>query len=282
MPVTPAASWPPGIGVAKVYVDATRRRSESELEVCGGQATGRKSKGSVSFFAELGKLRLMFFAGFGVNFTQFQRARNKAATFGLLTFACPFIFAISMAATIGYSANACAVIGAFLAGVSLKRAFGELKHDDSLEVMSQALFIPVFFIAAGFQVDFKVFFGTLSHQPLLVLGVLGALFGGKWLAAEVAGRWLGYGRPERDLMFALTVPQVAATLAVALVAYATVNASGQRPIDQAMLNATVVLVIVSSLIGLVLTERAARLVKQEPTQAPIGSGGLVDVPPTAE
>nr|WP_246737208.1 hypothetical protein [Bradyrhizobium japonicum] len=57
----------------------------------------------------------MFFAGFGVNFTQFQRARNKAATFGLLTFACPFIFAIGMAATIGYSANACAVIGALRA-----------------------------------------------------------------------------------------------------------------------------------------------------------------------
>ncbi|MGX0965212.1 hypothetical protein AB7M63_005661 [Bradyrhizobium japonicum] len=59
MPVTPAASWPPGIGVAKVYVGATRKRSESELEVCGGQATSRKSKGSVSFFAELGKLLLM-------------------------------------------------------------------------------------------------------------------------------------------------------------------------------------------------------------------------------
>jgi Kef-type K+ transport system membrane component KefB len=356
----------------------------------------------VSFFAELGKLLLMFFAGFEVNFAQFQRARNKAATFGLLTFAFPFIFAIGMAATIGYSANACAVIGAilashtllglpiikdrglmgldaavvtvgatlftdmlsilvlaicvpihvqgfepvgvlktiawlaiyvpailiglswlverllktfgtsrvssalimlvtmavsaqaaewigmegiigaFLAGVSLKRAFGELKHDDSLEVMSQALFIPVFFIAAGFLVDFKVFFGTLSHQPLLVLGVLSALFGGKWLAAEAAGRWLGYSRPERDLMFALTVPQVAATLAVALVAYATMNASGQRLIDQAMLNATVVLVIVSSLVGLVLTERAARLVKQEPAQAPIASAGLADAPPSAE
>ena len=91
---------------------------------------------------------------------------------------------------------------------------------------------------------------------MLVLGVLGALFGGKWLAAEVAGRWLRYGRPERDLMFALTVPQVAATLAVALVAYATVNASGQRLIDQAMLNTAVVLVIVSSLVSLVLTERA--------------------------
>jgi len=331
----------------------------------------------VSFFAELGKLLLMFFAGFEVNIAQFNKARHKAATFGFLTFACPFALAICVAATMGYSANSCAVIGAilashtllglpivkehglmgrevavvtvgatlftdmlsilvlalcvpihvrgfepvgvlitlawlaiyvpavlvglswlverllallgttrtssalvmllvmaiaaqaaewigmegiigaFLAGVCLKRAFGELKSDDSLEVMSQALFIPVFFIAAGFLVDFKVFFATLSQQPLLVLGVLAALFGGKWLAAEAAGRLFGYSPPERNLMFGLTIPQVAATLAVALVAYSTRNAAGERLIDHPMLNATIVLVIVSSLIGLILTERAA-------------------------
>src|SRR5262245_11359889 len=32
---------------------------------------------------------------------------------------------------------------------------------------------------------FKVFFATLRDQPLLVVGVLAALFGGKWLAAEI-------------------------------------------------------------------------------------------------
>src|SRR5215475_9906563 len=63
----------------------------------------------VSFFAELGKLLLMFFAGFEVNLAQFQQARKKAATFGLLTFACPFILAAGMAALMGYPANACAV-----------------------------------------------------------------------------------------------------------------------------------------------------------------------------
>src|SRR5262249_52805860 len=123
--------------------------------------------------------------------------------------------------------------------------------------MSQALFIPIFFITAGFLVDFKLFVATLRDQPLLVVGILVALFGGKWLAAHVASRLFGYRPVERSLMFALTVPQVAATLAVALVAYATKNAAGQRLIDQPMLNATVVLVIVSSLIGLILTERAA-------------------------
>ena len=154
------------------------------------------------------------------------------------------------------------IIGAFLSGVALKRAFGDTPSDDSLEVMSQTLFIPIFFIAAGFLVDFKVFFITLRDQPLLVLGVLGALFGGKWLAAEIAGRLLGFGRTDRFLMFSLSVPQVAATLAVALVAYSTRNAAGQRLIDEPMLNATVVLVIVTSLIGLILTGRAVKMLQQ--------------------
>lgn len=347
----------------------------------------------VSFFAELGKLLLMFFAGFEVNIAQFKKARHKAATFGLLTFALPFALAIAVAATAGYSPNSCAVIGAilashtllglpivkeqglsgqeatvvtvgatlftdmlsilvlalcvpihvrgfdpiavsillawlalyvpgviiglswlverllavfgttrvssalvmllamaisaqtaewigmegiigaFLAGVALKRAFGEAKGDDSLEIMSQALFIPVFFITAGFLVDFKVFFATLRDQPLLVLGVLAALFAGKWLAAAATARLFGYRRAERNLMFSLTVPQVAATLAVALVAYSTRNAAGERLIDHPMLNATVVLVIVSSLVGLVLTERTTRQIKSadESPQAPLRS-----------
>ena len=96
-----------------------------------------------------------------------------------------------------------------------------------------------------------------------MVGVLAALFGGKWLAAEAAGRLFGYPHSERNLMFALTVPQVAATLAVALVAFSTTNAAGQRLIDQPMLNATVVLVIVSSLIGLILTERASRQINKQ-------------------
>jgi Kef-type K+ transport system membrane component KefB len=338
----------------------------------------------VTFFAELGKLLLMFFAGFEVNIAQFNRARHKAAIFGLLTFACPFVLAIVVAFTMGYTATSCAVIGAilashtllglpivkqrdlmgkevtvvivgatlftdlfsilvlaicvpihlkgfdpaavtitlaslavyvpaiifglswlierllkafgttkasnalvmllvmaiaaqvaewigmegiigaFLAGVCLKRVFGDIKGDESLEVMSQALFIPAFFIAAGFLVDFKVFFMTLTEQPGIVLGVLAALFGGKWLAAEAMGRLFKYPRPERNLMFALTVPQVAATLAVALVAFSTINAVGQRLIDHPMLNATVVLVIVSSLVGLILTERATIQINGNP------------------
>ena len=88
-----------------------------------------------------------------------------------------------------------------------------------------------------------------------------ALVGEHLSNAEIAGRLLGYAAADRQLMYGLTIPQVAATLAVALVAYSTRNAAGQRLIDEPVLNATVVLVILSSLIGLVVAGRATRRLK---------------------
>jgi len=58
-------------------------------------------------------------------------------------------------------------------------------------------------------------------------------------------------------IWALTLPQLAATLATTLVAYHTVNSSGQRMLDERMLNAVLVLMLVTSILGPVLTERFA-------------------------
>ena len=52
---------------------------------------------------------------------------------------------------------------------------------------------------------------------------------------------------------------------MALVAYATKDSAGQRLIDQPILNPTVLLVIVTSVLGLVLAERAARQVRSMAT-----------------
>jgi hypothetical protein len=59
-------------------------------------------------------------------------------------------------------------------------------------------------------------------------------------------------------MFVLSLPQVAASLAVGLVVYNLVDQSGQRLLHQPLLNATIVLVIASSLAGLVLADRYCR------------------------
>ena len=65
--------------------------------------------------------------------------------------------------------------------------------------------------------------------------------------ARMLGRW----------NWALTLPQVAATLAATLVAYHTVDAAGQRLLDEKMLNAVLVLMLATSVLGPVLTERFA-------------------------
>jgi hypothetical protein len=58
-------------------------------------------------------------------------------------------------------------------------------------------------------------------------------------------------------MWSLTLPQVAATLAAALVAFDTLDPAGTRLIDQALLNVILVLVLATAILGPVLTERFA-------------------------
>jgi hypothetical protein len=63
--------------------------------------------------------------------------------------------------------------------------------------------------------------------------------------------------------WALTLPQVAATLAAAVVAFDTRNAAGQRMLDGTMLNAVLVLMLATSILGPILTERfAPRMIEE--------------------
>jgi hypothetical protein len=52
----------------------------------------------------------------------------------------------------------------------------------------------------------------------------------------------------------MTLPQVAATLAAAVVAHETKNHSGQPMLDDTTLNAVLVLMLVTSILGPLLTE----------------------------
>jgi hypothetical protein len=58
-------------------------------------------------------------------------------------------------------------------------------------------------------------------------------------------------------MWSLTLPQVAATLAATLVGFDTFNAAGQRLLDGRVLNAVLVLMLTTSILGPVLTEHFA-------------------------
>lgn len=97
----------------------------------------------------------------------------------------------------------------------------------------------------------------LTELPLVV-AIVGGLILSKWVAAEAAGRAWGMSAADRGVTASLTLPQVAATLAAALVGFQAVNASGQRLLDERMLNTVLVLVVVTSVLGPILTERYVR------------------------
>jgi Kef-type K+ transport system membrane component KefB len=151
------------------------------------------------------------------------------------------------------------IVGAFLAGLAVNASARDKPASVKLEFLGKSLFIPIFFIVTGFLIDPVAFvLDTIDNFPL-VAGIIGALLVGKGIAAWAAGRAFGYTRDATMTVWSLTLPQVAATLAAALVAHATLGASGQRLLDQQTLNAVLVLMLTTSILGPVLTERFAHL-----------------------
>jgi Kef-type K+ transport system membrane component KefB len=150
------------------------------------------------------------------------------------------------------------ILGAFLAGIAVNEAVRGTSAKEKIEFLGNAFFIPCFFIVTGFLVDLRVFVETLWSQFGLVAAIVLGLMASKWISAQAVGRAWRFSADDRGLMASLTFPQVAATLATAIVGYQATNAAGQRLIDERMLNAVLVLVIVTSVVGPVLTERYAR------------------------
>lgn len=147
------------------------------------------------------------------------------------------------------------IVGAFMAGLAIGPVAKRAKGFEMLEFLGLYLFIPFFYLNIGFQIDLKVFALTIWHNALLVLAVVGGLITAKFAAAWSVGTIYRFTRPERLLAWSLTLPQVAATLAAAVVAYQCINSAGQRLIDVTVLNTVIVLMVVTAFLGPILTAR---------------------------
>jgi Kef-type K+ transport system membrane component KefB len=150
------------------------------------------------------------------------------------------------------------IIGAFLAGLAINRALNDSEAKEEVDFIGRTLFIPAFFLSIGFLIDVRVFLQTLVTRPGLVAGIVGGLIGSKLLAAYLTRRIFSYSRSQGLLVWSLPLPQVAATLATAIAAYQTKNADGVRLIDEPVINTVLVLVVVTSILGPILTEYYGR------------------------
>lgn len=144
------------------------------------------------------------------------------------------------------------IVGAFIAGLVLNRLIpksSSLMHQ--IEFVGNAVFIPFFLVTVGMLVDM----GVILKGPrtiILALVLSAAALFSKYLAAFVAQKLFKYSRAQRHVMFGLSAARVAATLAIVIV----IHKAGL--IDVAFLNASILLILITSITASFVTESAAR------------------------
>ncbi|NDJ21163.1 universal stress protein [Nostoc sp. B(2019)] len=155
------------------------------------------------------------------------------------------------------------IVGAFLAGLAVNDVLGRSPVKEKVEFIGSVLFIPCFFVDMGLLINIPAFIKTLS-SIWLTLAIVVALIGSKFIAAFLAKLFYRYNTTEFLTMWSLSLPQVAATLAATLVAYQSLNPAGERLISEGVLNSVIVLMLVTAILGPVITARFASALQLTP------------------
>lgn len=179
----------------------------------------------------------------------FRNVKNQANSEYVFLIALLFITAY-LAEQVGLAA----IIGAFLAGLTLNRLVPESSTLMSrVQFVGDAYFIPFFLISVGMLVDVSVMIESWEVwiQTALFSGLV--IFG-KGLAAKITQWIFKYTSDEGWTVAGLTIPQAAATLAVTLVGFEI------GLFTQTSVNAVVLMILITCMIGPSLVERYGRKV----------------------
>ncbi|WP_062048096.1 cation:proton antiporter [Bacillus sp. JCM 19034] len=183
-----------------------------------------------------------------------------------------FVFVMTVLFVSAYFATVAGlepIIGAFLAGLALNRfIFEQSPLMNRIKFIGNAIFIPFFLLSVGMLMDLRVLFldpNAWIIASLVITLVIAGKFGAAWITKKI----YRYSNEELWLMFGLTIPQAAATLAATLVGF------DLGLFDKATVNAVIVMILVTCMIGPYLVEKYARrlVLKEsqmpyEPTNAP--------------
>lgn len=161
------------------------------------------------------------------------------------------LLALFLAAVGAQLINVDQIVGAFLAGLAINDVVGNGPVKEKVEFVGSVLFIPFFFVGMGLLLDINGFVETLTTSLGLTLSIVFGLLGSKFIAALVAKILYRYQWIETLTMWSLSVPQVAATLAAALVGVQ------QGVITPEVFNTVIVLMLVTSVLGPLMTARFA-------------------------
>nr|WP_306301197.1 cation:proton antiporter [Thalassobacillus sp. C254] len=144
------------------------------------------------------------------------------------------------------------IIGAFLAGLALNRYI--LEHGplmNRIKFVGNALFIPFFLLSVGMLMDVRLFIES-PESWALAGGMILLLPIGKWLAVYFSSKLFHFNKTEEKVMFGLSVPQAAATLAATLVGY------DLGLFDQTTVNGVIFMILITCMIGPYVVEKYGR------------------------
>lgn len=145
------------------------------------------------------------------------------------------------------------IVGAFLAGLAVNDIIGDGPVKEKVEFVGSVLFIPIFFVDMGLLLDLEAF-EDVFRSVGIPLSILGALVLSKLIAACVAKFAYRYSWQQTMTMWSMSLPQVAATLAAALIGFQA------QIINERVFNSVILLMLVTSIAGPLITSRfAARL-----------------------
>lgn len=166
------------------------------------------------------------------------------------------------------------IVGAFLAGLAVNDVVGDGPVKEKVEFIGSVLFIPIFFVDMGLLLDLNSFIKTLSSFGL-TLAIIAGLIGSKFVAAYIIKLIYHYNQQQLLTMWSLSLPQVAATLAATLVGYQ------QKILNEAVLNTVILMMLVTSILGPLITARAAAQLTPEATALADAIDPL-DLPPESK
>lgn len=179
---------------------------------------------------------------------------------------------VFLAAFLAEAAGVEAIIGAFMAGLTLNRLIPRTSPlMNRIEFVGNALFIPFFLIGVGMLIDFRVFFVDLHTIFVAVVMTTVAMLS-KFLAAFFTQKTYGFSKAQRDVIFGLSNAQAAATLATVLVGYSIIvgeTPEGEpiRLLDESILNGSILMILVTCAVASIVAQRAGAKIALEESDA---------------
>ncbi|MBN1115722.1 MAG: cation:proton antiporter, partial [Bacteroidales bacterium] len=164
-----------------------------------------------------------------------------------------FVLVILFAsAMVAYLLDIEPILGAFFSGLVLNRLIiNSSPLYKRIEFIGNNLFIPFFLISIGILADFKVY---LNHpiQIVFLITLVITAFAGKYIAALFTRLIFKTSKTETNLIFGLSVSRAASAIAIILIGF------NMGFIPEAVLNNTVILILVTSISSSYITQRSGK------------------------